>query len=199
MAPDGLGDDPQEPSLDVFDAVVERVQQLLAPGDRRLGKDLRAVPVWVALAQRMTGRQLPAPVEHLFPVGHVAGRRSLDEQPRIPRLTMAFRGDEALLDLLGHREEVGEHAVGAVEQILRQIVAGVHESGGQTAPNAVDDGSSLGGRAALEREQIDVENVIHGSSVARIFPQVERRFLGGDRNLGNTYSVSNLWCTHCPR
>ena len=114
--------------------------------------------------------QLPAPVEHLFPIGHVAGRGSLDEQARVPGLTMAFGRDEALLDLLGHREELGQHAVGAVEQILRQIVPGVHETGRQAAANAVDDSGALRRRAALEREQIDVENVIHDASVARHIP-----------------------------
>ena len=140
---DCLGDDPQEPSLDVFDAIVEGDQQPLGAGYRRLGEHLAAVPVRVALAQRMSLRKLPAPVEHLFPIGYVARRRGLHEQAGIPRLTMAFRGDEALFDLLRQREELGEHAVRSVEEVLGQVVTGVHEPGRQTAAHAVDNRGAL--------------------------------------------------------
>jgi len=51
VATDRLGDDPQEPDLDVFDAVVEQVQERGRAGDGRLRQDLLAVPVRVAGAQ----------------------------------------------------------------------------------------------------------------------------------------------------
>ena len=88
---------------------------------------------------------------------------------------MAFRRHEALLDVLGHREELGEHAVRTVEQILGQIVAGVHEACRQAAADAVDHRGALRGRATLERQEVDIQNVIHRRErSARSFPQVER-------------------------
>ena len=58
-------------------------------------------------------------------------------------------------------------AVRGVEQILGQIVAGVDEPGRQAAAHAVDDRGALRRGAPLEREQVDIENVIHRASVAR--------------------------------
>ena len=168
--PIGLGDDPQKSSLDVFDSVVEQVQQVPATGDGRLGQHLRPVPMRVSLAQRMPVRQLPAPIEHLFPVGHVAGGGGLDQQAGISRLAVAVGRNELLLDVLGHREEVGKHSVRAVEEILRQIMAGVHEARRQTAADTVDDRGALSGGAALERQQIDIKNVIHRPIVAPSIP-----------------------------
>ncbi len=83
---------------------------------------------------------------------------------------MTFRGDEALFDLVGQGKELGEHAVGGVEEVFRQVVAGVHEPGCQAATHAVDDRGSLRRGAALERQEIDIENVIHDPSVARRIP-----------------------------
>ena len=39
----------------------------------------------------------------------------------------------------GSEKNSRQHAVGGVEQVLGQIVAGVHEPGGQAAPHPVDD------------------------------------------------------------
>ena len=68
-------------------------------------------------------------------------------------------------------EELDEHAVGRVEEVLGQVVAGVHETGLEAAPHAVDDRPPLGAAAPFERQQIDLEDLAHwrtgGSAVMR--------------------------------
>ena len=100
VAAEAFGDDPQKPALQQFDGAVERVQHLGDAGDGRLGQQLRAVAVRVAIAERMPHRQGDAPVQHLLPVGNVAARGGLDEQAGVPGLSVALGGDEALLGVL---------------------------------------------------------------------------------------------------
>ena len=66
----------------------------------------------------------------------------------------------------GEREELREHPVGVVEQVLGQVVARVDEPGGQAAAHAVDDRPCGGRVAPLEGQQVDVEDLVHECKLA---------------------------------
>ena len=164
VAADGHGDDVQEAPLQVGDAVVELVEHLGDAGHRGLRQHLRPVPVRVAGAERMPLGRLPAPVEHLLPVRHVATTRP--SPPAVP-CTPSGRGSRgrrsAALSSMRLREELGQHAVGLVEEGLRQVVAGVDEAGLQAPSHPVDDGPPRALVALLEGQQVDVEDGVgHG-------------------------------------
>ena len=165
---EALGDDPQEPPLDVLHLLVEVVEHLGDAGHSGLGQHLRAVAVRVAGAQRMALGQRDAPVEHLLPVGHVAAGGSFHEQAGVTGLAVALGGDERLLGLLRMFEELLEHPVGRVEHVLGQIVTGVDEPGGQAAAHTVDDGTALRRAALLEDQQVDFQDLVHGRHRSRV-------------------------------
>jgi hypothetical protein len=73
---------------------------------------------------------------------------------------MGPRRDELLLGRLVELEELAQHSVGRVEQVVREIVARVDEAGLEAAADAVDDGTPGSAGARLEREQVDVEDLI---------------------------------------
>ena len=85
MGAEAHGDHAEEPALEVVDALVEQHQHVGDPRHRRLGEHLVHVAVRVLAPQRVPGRRLVAPVEHLLPVGHLGGRGGLDEEARVAR------------------------------------------------------------------------------------------------------------------
>ena len=133
VTPDAFGDHVQEPTLQVGDRVVEPVQHLGDAGHGRLRQQLVGVGLGELALEGMARFDRRRPVEHLLPVGLVARRRGLDEQAGVARLAVGARRDELLLGLRLEFEELAQHAVRRVEQILGQVVAGVHETGRETA------------------------------------------------------------------
>ena len=70
----------------------------------------------------------------------VGGGGGLDEQAGVAGLAVRARGDELLLDLALGGEELLEHPVGAVDEVLGEVVLDVDEAGLQRRHQAVDDG-----------------------------------------------------------
>ena len=167
VAADALGDDAQEAPLQVGDRVVELVEHLRDPGHRVLGDHLVRVGGRELTLQRVAGGDRRRPVEHLLPVGVLARRRRLDEQPGVAGLAVGAGRDPALLGLERRREELLEHPVGGVEEVDRQVVAGEHEARLEAAADAVDDRPTLRRRPALEREQVDLEDLTHSRRSSR--------------------------------
>ena len=66
-----------------------------------------------------------------------------------------------LLRVLVQREELGQLVVGLVDHVLGEVVARVHEPGGEAAAHAVDDRGPGGGVALLEPEEVDLEDLGH--------------------------------------
>ena len=168
VAADGEGDDVQEPPLQVGDGVVEAVEDGGDAGHRGLGQHLVAVAMRVTGAQRVAEGSLAAPVQHLLPVGHVGGGGGLDQQPGVAGLAVRTGGHESRLHLGRLREELGQHVVGLIQQVLRQVVAGVDEAGLQAAPHPVDHRPPFAAIALLEVQEIHVEDVVgHGETLVR--------------------------------
>ena len=117
------------------------------------------VPMRVLGAQRVTGRRLLGPVEHLLPVGHVGGGRRLDEEVGVAGLAVGSGRDELQLGVAVEREELGEHAVGVVDDLLGEVVARVDEAGGEAPQHAVDHRRPCGGVALLEPQQVHLEDL----------------------------------------
>jgi hypothetical protein len=82
-------------------------------------------------------------------------------------VTMAVGGNEPLLDLLGHRKEVGGHAMLSRRSSDRR--AGCHKPAARLRWHTVDH-RGVESLCCAERQQIDIENVIHHTIVARIRP-----------------------------
>ena len=57
-------------------------------------------------------------------------------------------------------EELTEHGVRRVEEVVGQVVARVHEAGFEASANAVDDGTTARTGARLERQQVDIEDLV---------------------------------------
>ena len=71
-------------------------------------------------------------------------------------------------------EELDEHAVRRVDQVFWYVVAGVHEPGRQTVPDTIDDSASLVGVATLERQQIDIKDLVHLSNLPNASERLRR-------------------------
>ena len=137
------------------------VSTLVIPGTVSSGMHLVGIGGRELALQRVAARDRRRPVEHLLPVRDVARRRRLDEQPGVPGLAVGAGDDPALL-LLGRRgEELPEHRVGLVEQILREVVRGVDEAGLEAPAHAVDHRSPLLLAPLFEGQQVDVEDLAH--------------------------------------
>src|SRR3546814_3342790 len=63
-----------------------------------------------------------------------------------------------------HGEELGQLGVGLVDRLFGDVVARVHEPGGEAAAHPVDDRSPGGGVALLEPEEVDLEDLSHGGN-----------------------------------
>ena len=131
------------------------------PGHVGFGEDLLAVAVRVPGPQGVVGADLVAPVEHLLPVGPLRPRRRLDQKAGVAGLAVRRRRLPPGLGLGRQGEEGGEHPVGLVEEVLGQVVGGVHEPGAQAAPDTVDQRPPPGRRPLLEGVQVDVEDLGH--------------------------------------
>ncbi len=160
VAADAFGDHPEESALQVGDRLVEAVQHLGDAGHGRLGQQLVGIRRGELRLQRMSASERRRPVEHLLPVGLVARRRRLDEQAGVAGLAVGAGGDELALGRLVELEELAQHAVRGVEEIVGQVVARVHEAGLEAAPDTVDHRTTSLSGARFERQQVDVQDLI---------------------------------------
>ena len=109
------GQNPQYPTLQVQDRVVERHEDLGGPGQVLVGQGRIAVAVGVAQAQRMPSGYRRTPVEHLLEVRHVGYGGRLHQQARVAGLPVGSRYRAPVLAVLGEREEGSQATVGIVQ------------------------------------------------------------------------------------
>jgi hypothetical protein len=64
---------------------------------------------------------------------------------------------------LVQREEGGQLGVGLVDDVLGQVVARVHEAGGEAPADAVHHRPAGAGVTPLEPEEVDLEDLGHRS------------------------------------
>ena len=93
---------------------------------------------------------------------------------------------------VGAREELLEHAVGGVEEVFGQVVAGQHEPRLEAAPHAVDHGLALVAVAPLERQQVDFEDLAHGVNASDGGRATVER-VTGDPPVVNTAGRPPVW------
>ena len=152
VGPESFGDDPQDTTLQVGDAVMEVHQEVADTRQVVLGKGRRTVAVGILRSQRVAIAERCPPVEHLLPVGYVGDRRRLDQQARVAALPVGARHDIGVLALLGKGEERLELRVRLIDEIDRQVVFHVDEAGGEAAKHTIDDRTAFFGASGLEGE-----------------------------------------------
>ena len=112
----------------------------------------------VAAPQGVIGRQGQAPIQHFLPIGLAAAGGRLHQQAGVARLAAAAGCHAALLARRGEGEEFSQQAIGRVQQVGREIAAGVHKARFQAAPHPIHH-RGLGLVAApLKGQQINVAN-----------------------------------------
>lgn len=165
MASDTEGNDAEEPALQLQHPIVELEQDLGDAGNLLLGQVGPQVAVGKPSLQRVTGRELGPPVEHLLPVRSVADGRRLHQQPGVAGLAVGA-GNGRLGLLLGRQgEELLQNAVGVVEQDRTQVMAGVDEPRGQAPSHRIHHRRPLPSCTGFKRQQIDVENLSNDAMV----------------------------------
>ncbi len=130
------------------------------PGQLVFGKDGLGVAIGVRVCVRADG---PAGADSpqlsmLLPVGCVRACGGFDEEARIAALPVRVGSFVSALGFPRKREEAVERRITGVELILVEIVRDVDESRFEAAPHAVDDRASSVAVAALESDQIDIED-----------------------------------------
>ena len=157
------GDDSEEPALEIRDGGVERLQDGGDPWNHLFGEQLLWIEQGVMAPQGVLGGDGLPPIEHLLPIGMVAAGGGFDQEARVAGLAARPGGHKTLLAGRIQGEKLAQHAVGRVEQIGREVAAGVHEARLQAAFHPIHHRPTGGLAAPFKGQQINVENRLgHG-------------------------------------